>query len=194
MTGCGCIPALRSCAPVGRSCASCGRTSGSCIPVVVVAPCSVCGASCCRRIPAAAVRVAAGASCSRVVNRYRPVAHGCPARAVVGVERSHVHRSSRGVAVFPGARAAVIGVVVVDIGVVYYRCILVDGVVAVPVAVVPVHVALIHVAVGQERPVVHRQVDLDVYSHPRSHWCPAVISAAGSPRYPCRCPFVSGNP
>jgi hypothetical protein len=38
------------------------------------------------------------------------------------------------------------------------------------------------------------QVDIDADTDTGTHRSPAVISAAASPRYPCRRPFVAGNP
>lgn|GEM_PF-5171562 len=57
-----------------------------------------------------------------------------------------------------------------------------------------VHIALIHIPVGQESPVVSREIYVDVDIYSRSHRCPAVITTPASPSNPSRRPLVTRDP
>jgi len=53
---------------------------------------------------------------------------------------------------------------------------------------------VVHIPVGQKCPVKPWNIDVDIDMNARTHGCPSVVTAATSPAYPGRCPFITGNP
>jgi hypothetical protein len=94
--------------------------------------------------------------------------------------------------IIPGARAAVIPVVVIYIGMVDDCCPGVNG--RAVTGVISVHVGVIHIPGRQESPVQAWNIDVYADIHARAHRCPSVIAAATSPDNPGWCPFITGNP
>lgn len=94
--------------------------------------------------------------------------------------------------IISGARAAVISVIVIYVGMVDDCRSGVNG--RAVTGVIPVHVRVIHVSGRQECPVQTWNIDVYADIYAGTHRCPSVIAAATSPDNPGWCPFITGNP
>lgn len=104
----------------------------------------------------------------------------------------HSGCSAGGTFIIPRARAAIIAVVVVHVGIVDDCCLVVNG--RTVSVVISVHIAVIHSVVRQKGPIVSGNMNVDIDMNAGSHGCPPVITAATSPGNPGRSPLVAGNP
>lgn len=100
--------------------------------------------------------------------------------------------SAGGTFVVPGTRSAVITVVVVYVCIVDDRSPVVYG--RAITVVISVHITVVHIPVRQKRPVKSGNVNVDIDMESGTHRRPSVVSAAASPAYPGRCPFITGDP
>src|SRR5690606_13673976 len=95
---------------------------------------------------------------------------------------------------FSSRRTRDIGVVVIHIGIVYYRRLVIDFIDVFPGDIVVVNVSAHNSSFWDKHPIVTWNVDGDLDTQTRHQGRPAVVIATGPPVDPCGSPFVTRNP